>query len=103
MIGKNPVCRGRLDVGGLVLFGHGQRAVFPYFRQNLIEQRRTRSLHLNSRVAAIAAAMSYPNLEDLELRAEIDDEVEDFRKNEGVNNMAGDLNDSSRHSELSVE
>jgi hypothetical protein len=40
------------------------------------------------------------NIEDLELGAEADDDVEDFRENQGVDNMTGNMHDAPRHTNL---
>jgi hypothetical protein len=43
--------------------------------------------------------MPYVNVQYFELGAETNDEVENFRKNEGVNDVARDFDDAARHGE----
>src|SRR5262245_39850506 len=69
------------------------------FRQNLLKQRRRRSVDLNPSVAAVCAAMPDVNVEYFEVGAETNNEVENFWKNEGVNDVARDFDDATRHSE----
>jgi hypothetical protein len=69
------------------------------FRQNVLKERRRRSVDLDPRVAAVCAAMPYVNVEYFEVGAETNNEVENFRKNERVNDVARDFDDAARHSE----
>jgi hypothetical protein len=41
--------------------------------------------------------MTYLNLEDFELCAESNDEIEDFGQDKRINDMTGNLNDTARH------
>src|SRR5919112_4944333 len=51
-------------------------------------------------MTTIAAAVADLDIQDLEIGAKANDQVENFGQYEGVDNMTGDLYDSLRHREL---
>ena len=52
--------------------------MFSDFCEYAVERFRARGLDLNPRVTAVSAAVADLNLENLELRAKVDDQVEDL-------------------------